>query len=1157
MSEFVFSNRFDTANYYGGLIEGETALDLKLLGNVAFVTKEQSEKSEFTLDEAWTSRNGAILVMGRQPMDPVAIAKMVVAKILKPRVGLIWVEDPNVRFEDWNSAVFPFSNVDGSHVLTNRVELALTGEETGYGLHFAEGLAVTPDAETNSLLFAGGEISFGRDETWFPAISNQLAIDLGAPPGPKLEIDFTIPGGDELVTSLDAMGLGFWFSKTPDGGERVAYRYPLFESHKSHDGLSCKAELTLNALLDSSLTKISAAPSGTPTANFVTWFRSILGRSLTATLRGSFGMAFNPAGAGAFGLSPTGQMELRFSDQTRREAAPEISKRDRGFACGTTGTECIVMPEGQDENITVHLVPGQPSCVRMAGDDVSMADDTTTSWLKFTLPQPVPPAADELLMLYEAQPPGQGTLFDATQASVPPVSILPYFRPVPVALPNDASAPVMPMVPLAGIKKGSEKGPIDLAVTAIGPVRKAQIVQTEAVRISCGGVERKFPANITVDEGETHTAITPRGLEATFDDSGWVSVQIARLLGILPGNAGQLRFAGENGIIDPLKAALMTSEQFLVVSDPESIKQFFADPPPPPPPPLSSAGDASQLDDAETNTKVTLRDWEFLLGPEFWKAHGTILILKNTPVAMQDLIGDLSSWTSADQFNKDPAATSRRLQEIADKARHSMQAGRDRMAQMIGVDPGDATHDFDFFVQSVLDSPNWNGFLLLNAQLGAFPNDLAGIRAGIKPDCLYAHHVGVTQTPFTSLADLQNRSSSMFGLIRYEDESKLSGNGLSYTFRVRELGVRFAESDVCDFRSTIDLALGEMFGQRSRLADGTFPVSEMIGTRQVRTGGDGYSFNATKPITVKPGAGPLQTIQLLQGEFVTKSIDEVAGEVHSDFNFAGWLELSSPAPGLGEYDVLSFDELAFSNLTIAMTTLDGPPAKTSYAFNTDQFELDEGLSVARPGSLFEGFPIKLDKLVHGKGKPDAQGNMTVQMPYKPKSLPANWYGFTQIIDMGALSEVAGAAGLEARLLTAWGKEPGQHYVGLKFSGPNLSGIGVDMDLLSVLKLRAYALDLRNEGDQWTLMMHGVNLSIFSKTLPPGGAFEFYIFGVPDPSGSANSLGWYAAWIAEKEKEAKSNEMINQIVTGDLIEAAPILTHSPRLRFRDAAKTKGD
>ncbi|MEP1834249.1 MAG: hypothetical protein ABJL57_11290, partial [Hyphomonas sp.] len=124
----------------------------------------------------------------------------------------------------------------------------------------------------------------------------------------------------------------------------------------------------------------------------------------------------------------------------------------------------------------------------------------------------------------------------------------------------------------------------------------------------------------------------------------------------------------------------------------------------------------------------------------------------------------------------------------------------------------------------------------------------------------------------------------------------------------------------------------------------------------------------------------------------------------------------------------------------------------------------------------------------------------------------------------------------------------------KFSGPNLSGIGVDMDLLSVLKLRAYALDLRNEGDQWTLMMHGVNLSIFSKTLPPGGAFEFYIFGVPDPSGSANSLGWYGAWIAEKEKEAKPNEVINQIVTGDLIEAAPILTHSPRLRFRDAAKT---
>ncbi|MEL7444839.1 MAG: hypothetical protein AAGK02_03385 [Pseudomonadota bacterium] len=1184
MTGFVFSNRFDTGNFYGALIEGEAALDLQLLGNVAFVTTKASEKADYTFEEAWAANDGAIIVLGSQPSDPAQFGKIVATRLIKAGAKLIWIADPNLAWQKWNSAVFAFKASDGTQVLKQSVELALTDEQGGYGLTFAKGLSATADLENNALILAGAPTAFGRDETWFAAGEDRIQLDLANPAGPCFHFGFDIAGGDALVSDLDKLGLGFWFSTIPEESLRIAYRYPLFQGHPQHEGLSCTASITLNALLDPGLTKISASPTGIPEANFVTWFRSILGRSLTATLDGPMGMVFNKASAGGFGLSPTGRLILKFSDQSNKDAVSGISTRDRGFACGATGTEAIAMPEGQDETIACEMVPGRPSCAKIEGEDISMAADTTTSWIKLTLPQPDPPPIDELLMSYEAQPPGQGTLYDATGASAPPVSILPYFRPIPIPLPNDSTAPVMPLVPLAGLPKGSEEEPITLAVTAIGPVRKAEIDKVEAARLANGGAENRYPANITVADGDIHRAITPRGLEATFDDTGWVSVEIAKLLGTIPGNWGRLRFAGPDGIVDPLKSALMTSEQFLVVSNPEAIKRFFSDPTPtpspptpPPPPPTSSSsnpsakadtpsGKSHEIEDASeegpfrnveppTHTRVGLRGWEFKLGPECWNEYGTILIVKNTPVAMQDLLEDLSAWTSADQFNNDPGATSRRLLDIAQKARDAKEAGHGRLAQLLGIDPEDASHDFDFFVETVLDSPNWNGFLFLNAKIGDLPPDLAGIRAGIKPEDMYAHHIGVTQTPFTSLNDLDKRSSSMFGLIRYFDDSKIIANGTAYTFRVRELGVQFAESDIRDFRSTVDLALGTMFGQQARLADGSYPISEMIGTRHERGAGDAYSFTATDPIEIKPGPGPLQTIKLEHGEFVTKSVDENTGDVKTAFNFSGWLGFDQPKPEGSGYDILSFDILAFSKLAVTMDFNESTAQKTTYTFDISDLELVEALSEARTGSLFEGFPIELDKLVFGTGKPDAQGNMTVQLPEQPKSLPGQWYGFTQIIDMGTLSDVAGAAGLEARLLTAWGTEPNQHYVGLKFSGPNLSGIGVDFDLLSVLKLRAYSVDLLNRDEQWTLLMHGVNLSVFSKTLPPGGAFEFYIFGVPDPSGSANSLGWYGAWLADKED--KQEKVTSPILTRDLIEAAPIVKHSPRLRFRDAANTKGD
>jgi len=60
----------------------------------------------------------------------------------------------------------------------------------------------------------------------------------------------------------------------------------------------------------------------------------------------------------------------------------------------------------------------------------------------------------------------------------------------------------------------------------------------------------------------------------------------------------------------------------------------------------------------------------------------------------------------------------------------------------------------------------------------------------------------------------------------------------------------------------------------------------------------------------------------------------------------------------------------------------------------------------------------------------------------------------------------------------------------------------------LLKLKTFANQLTYSKGGFVLRINGVSLSFFGVTLPPGGKFDFLIFG--DPSG-AGSMGWYGAY----------------------------------------------
>jgi hypothetical protein len=1132
-----FTNEYGSGSFYLGVIRGDNPLDVRLLGTLGFVLPGKLTPTSYSLAEAWAEEKGAIVLLGAQAANPRTLAGEIEKTLLdETGVRLVWIANPDALPSRWIRAIFPLRQDGEKRVLKRDVEMEITGEPGGYRFHFNEGLAIGIDAARDSLVFGDGIAQFGRGSARFGAESMRTA--LANVTGPAFTFDFTVPGGHELVKGLDALGLGLWYSRQQVDGGRVAFRYPFFETNQKHGRLDCSARITPAALLEPVASRIDAYSPGEPAPYYTTWLRTVFDRRVLAQAP-EFAMLFNATQPGSYGLSPEGRFSLRFSNRAEDEARLKAADLDRSIACGGSGTERIVVAPALEDSLKLELKAGRPSAARDGDDTLSLADDTTTAWMRIS-------ASDKLV--YEAQPDGQAAMYLATGMPESKVPLMPFLPLQAAIIPPEPAAQLLPMVPLAGLTGPTRDAAITLETAAIAPARKAQLgVADHAGNAAAESPSWLLPANMRsgvkdAAGDEQFTAITPRGLEANFTRTAngdrWDSVQIARLLKVLPDNDGKLRFAGANGIVEPLLSALLTSQQFLVVSDPAAIKPFFSG------------------DDA----KVTLAGWEFLLDPDQWVKRGTILILKNTPVAMQALLGDLGSWTSASAFNRNPAATSRQLLSIAAEAREAVKTGQEQFAAITGELPENGEQDLKFFVETVLDSPNWNGFLFLSAQLGSIPKDLAGMRAGITPGQLYVHHLGVTQTPFTTLADLQNRSSSMFGLIRYYDTNDARGNGLAYDFRVRELGVRFVDSDIRDFRATVELSFGPVFGQRATL-DGGPAVATMMGVRHRRGTGDSYTFTTLGKIELKLGNGPLSRVDIEQGEFITMSVAaEPGGLTRTAFNFAGSLVFLPVTSGDEVYDILSFDALAFSDLSVRMEFANDQPQKPTYKFLIDDLQLSEARSKARKRSLYEGMPLKLDALIEGSAKPDTLGNMNVQLPMPAVTLPARWYGVTQTLDLGTLSDVAGAAGLEAKLLTAWGPAPGQYYVGLNISGPGLSGAASELSLLGVLKLKVYALKLRHHEGQWTMLLQGVTLGVFSKTLPPGGAFEFYVFGVPDPSGSANSLGWYGAWLADQKKKpelAGSPPLLAGAAQSDAASVLPLISASPRLRFRSPSQIHSD
>ena len=155
------------------------------------------------------------------------------------------------------------------------------------------------------------------------------------------------------------------------------------------------------------------------------------------------------------------------------------------------------------------------------------------------------------------------------------------------------------------------------------------------------------------------TAGTPQGLIASFsaDKSSWACLKLAQSVQQPP--AGSRSASCSRCRTSPTRcaSALLTNQQFIVVSDPSAFQQYVG-----------------------AHNELVIANYQFVLDPQQWGRHGTVMLIKNYRKPLAELIADTNTWVLGTRFNVDVAATQQQLTQIANDAYAAYRSGDDDLA---------------------------------------------------------------------------------------------------------------------------------------------------------------------------------------------------------------------------------------------------------------------------------------------------------------------------------------------------------------------------------------------------------------------------------------------------------------------------------------------
>lgn len=529
--------------------------------------------------------------------------------------------------------------------------------------------------------------------------------------------------------------------------------------------------------------------------------------------------------------------------------------------------------------------------------------------------------------------------------------------------------------------------------------------------------------------------------------------------------------------------------------------------------------------------EIVIQGWTFNISPNTWDSWddgNTILVFKFYGKSVLDLANDTSTWTAGGDFNA------------------SVQNAQTELVKVIqdGINRGASEPEFADFA-SLVQSPNWNGILILRAYipLAEMPPQLQGIAAGINPSLFYAHHIGVNITPVQRTANnLSLQDSSLFGLIYYDDSQDLVYNPITksdYLFKVLTLKVLFKNSAIVSFASQIELYINRLFGELAIQQDSEHGNNIILnGVYQKQGDTESYVFSEQGDNVYKMSSQVLYDVEVLKAQF--NSVIPPGGVGVGDYaraDFILWGNLHFIEQPL--FDVFSFGKgesvngkstdgrLSFSNLLIHMSFMPDPPAGTTapdptFTFDAGQIAFDLAKSAARPNSLYNHFPLKLKGFIQAKEKtsPTDLGYLPIDSPLNLSSLAYPWYALQFELNLGGPGGLAAKIDFTATLVAAWA--PGKNlsvFLGIKL--PGSSGASKELTLESVLKLSIGGIEFQVSGDStYMLKFDNIALKFFLVKFPPSGQTAIYLFG--DPNNQDNTtLGWYAAYAKGKKAQQGS------------------------------------
>jgi hypothetical protein len=258
---------------------------------------------------------------------------------------------------------------------------------------------------------------------------------------------------------------------------------------------------------------------------------------------------------------------------------------------------------------------------------------------------------------------------------------------------------------------------------------------------------------------------------------------------------------------------------------------------------------------------------------------------------------------------------------------------------------------------------------------------------------------------------------------------------------------------------------------------------------------------------------------------VASSADATEGLVHTQFQFQGSLKFGE-LPG---FDVFSFDNLAYSGLSLDMSFNFNAPTTAAFALDTTAIAFDLALSQARPNSLWNHFPLKLLALPTGSGdtRPDKGSYMPVDSPLDSDGIADQWQALSFSINLGTPGGLAAQIDFSAGLIVAWSPDGGQRpkvFIGLTLPGVKNGERAITLQ--SFIKIAfgdiAFVCDPKTGG--YVLLLQKTSLKLLALSLPLGGSIDILLFGGTGPQ-DRGTLGWYAGYASDTQDSVKAPKAI--------------------------------